>query len=127
MLKTLAILLLTVCTTSAQNYLIFSDEQSARNRSMAQCKAMGCDGIGTVYWWAVIPLKDGRWAIELQANSAFGVAPSNKVTKGEVLPQKWSGPDLKTATPPSGLTTDETAKLQGAATVAPPLPNPEGN
>lgn len=88
---------------------------------MAQCKAMGCDGAGTVYWWAVIPLKDGTWAIVMDAAGDFGPSPQNAVTQGKIQPQPWKGAD-KTKAPASGLTVNEKPVAQSAVQFL--LPDP---
>jgi len=40
-------------------YLTFSTLAAAQTRSAAQCSALSCDGVQTIYWWPVVPTATG--------------------------------------------------------------------
>jgi hypothetical protein len=48
---------------------------AAQVRSSEECKAMGCDGVTTVFWWGVIDLPGcsaGEFWIDVQESGDYG-------------------------------------------------------
>ena len=89
-----------IAVTPPPHYLVLPDLKTALARSQQQCAAMGCDGVGTIYWWNVVPLKDGTAAVEIQPSGLF----SAQVSAGK------------------GLTAAEALRLTSASTLALLLP-----
>jgi hypothetical protein len=54
-------------------YLVEPSLAAAQERSAKQCKAMGCDGKFSVYWWDVRPLNDGTAVVVIQATGPYAV------------------------------------------------------
>ena len=64
----------------AQSYLVEPSLAACQARSAAQCTALGCDGVHTVYWWTCQALTSGGAAVVVQlGNPWFGVTAVNKV------------------------------------------------
>lgn len=55
MLRLVASLVLFALPVQAAEYLTYSTLAAAQARSQAECTARGCDGVHTIYWWAVVP------------------------------------------------------------------------
>ena len=110
MLKYLATFLLLSAPAFAQSadssFLGEPDLAAANARSAAQCNALGCDGVRSVYWWPVWPvwpLSDGTAAVEILASAPYGASATT--LKGT-----------------AGLSTAERAALVPYSTIAPLLP-----
>jgi hypothetical protein len=73
------------------NYVVEPDLATASARSAAQCQALGCDGVQTVYWWPIVALSDGTFALVIQ--------PSGPQAATATIASKQTGH----ATPPQGL------------------------
>ena len=68
-------LLLWLCLAwpaGAQSYLQTASLAAAQAVSQAQCAALGCDGVHTIYWWHFQPLTTGAGAVLIQPTGAFG-------------------------------------------------------
>jgi hypothetical protein len=90
-------------TPNPNSYLVHPNLAAALARSASQCAVLGCDGIGTKYWWNVIPLTDGTAAIEIQPSGPFGETHTNPHGT-------------------HGLNAVEHAALKPAATITPLMP-----
>lgn len=67
-------------------YLVFPNQAAALARSNQQALANGCDGINTIYWWNVVPLTNGQWAIELQDGGPFSAIYCNALEALSAVP-----------------------------------------
>lgn len=85
-------------------YLLQPTLKDAQIRSQQQAEALDCDGVYTIFWWAIQPLTNGMVAIIIQPKTPFDVI-TNTTTK-----------------PTSGLTAQEQASLQTATQIQPLLP-----
>lgn len=100
---------------SAQSYLVEPSLTQCQARSAAQCSALHCDGVTTIYWWPCQPLASatttggssgtgGTTALQILVGDAwFGIATSNRAGSGN-------------------LTVAEQAALQTEAQLADALP-----
>jgi hypothetical protein len=100
---------------TAPTYLIFPNQAACLARSQAQCAALGCDGVNTIYWWdcSAGPLKSGL------------VGPTAVTAGSYAMRIESTGPF--TAIHPAkavGLTILEQSSLKTAAAIAPVLPPP---
>lgn len=82
----LAAALLLALPAQAQQYLPQSSLAACQARSAAQCTAMGCDGVKTVYWWSCQVLaavkSGGTTALVIQPGDPnFGVTTTNTIAK----------------------------------------------
>ena len=116
MLRLLALFIgIAYAQATSPSYLIYSTMPLCQTRSVAQCAALGCDGVNTVYWWdcSTGPLKSGL------------VGP-NAVTSGSYAMMIQTSPSVFSAVHPIrgiGLTTSEINKLVSATAISPVLPN----
>jgi len=61
-------------TAHSRSYLVEPTLAAAQDRSRQQCKAFGCDGVHTVYWWRVLSLSDGTAAVVIQDSGPFSAS-----------------------------------------------------
>jgi hypothetical protein len=92
-----------VVSQGAPSYLVFPTQAQAMARSQQQCQTLGCDGVKTIYWWNVVSLSNGSWAVQIQPSAPFGASVT-------------VGPDT------AGLSTAEAAALLTAAQLGSLLP-----
>jgi hypothetical protein len=97
----------------AQSFLIYTSQALCLVRSQAQCVALGCDGVHTIYWWSCDtgPLKSGMVGPTAVFAGSYGlqVAPSGPFSA--VQPTKGVG-----------LSAGEQTNLKSAAAIVPVLP-----
>lgn len=119
MLKWLAFLLSTAVAAGAQaqvagspTYLIYPDQATCLARSKAQCVALGCDGVHTIYWWSCDtgPLKSGLVGSTAVAAGSYAMRLESAGPFAATHPQRSIG-----------LTAAEGNKLVTSTAIAPVL------
>ena len=90
-------------SVAAQSYLPQPSLATCLARSAAQCQALGCDGVNTVYWWPcqvlTAPMSGNTSAIVVQpGDPAFGVTTTNNVAKSPTGLSPTEQSALKTRT-----------------------------
>ncbi len=55
--------------------LLFADLPTAQTRSAQMATRMGCDGVSTKYWYQIIALTNGQFAMVIQANGHYSTKP----------------------------------------------------
>jgi hypothetical protein len=98
--------LLFATTAHAQSYLVESTPSAAQARSQAQCAAVNCDGVHTIFWWPVVTLTNGQGAVVI-LSAPYGQSASVTVNG---VPQSGA------------LTAQEIGALETPTQIAPLLP-----
>jgi hypothetical protein len=85
------------------SYLVEPTVVAAQARSQQQCAALGCDGVHSIYWWAVVSLTDGTAAVVIEASGPYSASTT-------------------VASKTGGLTAAEIVQLKTAVQLGPLLP-----
>jgi hypothetical protein len=115
MLKFLA-LLIGVANAQAvgtPSYLIFPSQVQCMQRSQAQCQALGCDGVNTIFWWDCTtgPLSSGLVGARAVTAGSYAMRIESTGPFSAIHPSKGVG-----------LTALEQTSLASPTAIAPVLP-----
>lgn len=113
MLKFIFVLVLWPSLVFAQQYLPQSTMTDCQTRSAAQCQALGCDGVHTVYWWSCQSLT----AADGSGNTAAIVTTPgdpyyDATTPHQVLVKNIGQPGFHVAIVATGLSSTEQAQIK---------------